>query len=114
MLHQSAKKSKLGGALRTLVHLLFVHRALQMLVQGWKSSELARAKITLIGPAIPSGSGGPGIINSSVRAGIGKQALRDEVICVAAADCVVDCLTINARHAGSGFEMDRHGGDCGE
>lgn len=95
MLDQSAQELEFGGALRALVHLMFMHRAFQMLVQGLQGSELPRAEVAFIGVAVPCSACGPGV-NSPFCVGILKEAVRDEIVSIIRTDHVVDFLTSGA------------------
>ena len=66
-----------------------------MRVQGCKASKVARAEIALKSVAIPSGVCSPSI-DSSIRVGMRKEALRDKVVSVVRADVVVDYFTSDA------------------
>lgn len=95
MLDETAEKLEFGLAVRTMINPLLMYRALQMLVQMRKRSELPGAKIAFVFTAIPGGTRSPGI-GLSIRVGVCKESLCDEVACIPGANFVVDYLTRNA------------------
>ena len=64
MLHQATEELELGCTLRTMVHILFVSRALQVLVQTLERPELLGTEIALVEMAVPGGFCGPGVDSS--------------------------------------------------
>lgn len=113
MLYQPTKEAELAPALRTMVQLLLVGRALQVLVQSLQVAKILRAEVARVGLPVPGGLGGPRV-DAALRAvcvGVCEQFLRDKVLGVLGADGVVDFLPRDARGAGAGFEVDGHGGD---
>lgn len=107
MLNQTTEQLEFRRAMRTVVNMLLMHWALQMLIQMRKSSELPGAEIAFVLTAVPCRICGPAI-NSSIRVGICEQAVRDEMVCIPGTNLVVDCVASNTRDASSGFKMDRH------
>ena len=79
-----------------------------MPVQIAERSELSRTEIAFEEMSIICGICGPGI-DTSIRIGICKETLRDEVVGISSTNFVVDNLTGNARHTSSGFKMNCHG-----
>lgn len=104
MLYQTAKECELDAALRAVIQLLFMRRAVQVLIQSREGAELAMAKVAFERRAVPGSFRRKGLdVGATIRVWISEQALCDHVIMVNSSDSGVDFLAGRSGDAGARF-----------
>ena len=98
---QSVELHPTSSTVRTVVDLLHMGRAVQMLLQIPHPCKLASAKITFVSIPVPRVCGGPFLFVPFYH------VVRDDAIAVTVANGMVNGLTIDIDgvRAGAGFEM---------
>lgn len=114
MIHQTAQHGVLASTTGTMVDLLLMGRAAEMLIQAGQGAEAILAKITAKVGSIPGSPGGD-IARLGLMIVVPSDLLvGEDVVWIDLSAVLIDLLAIDTGCAGTGLQVETDAGEIGE